>query len=149
MRQLIPWIAYIACVVISRKFADAYWVVGAVFAITCLVVSHRGITKKMFSLKSGFFILISTLIYALVFWIAKHGWQFKQDFLDMLFGSLTVGVILGSILMPLFHGILYALNERMIRKVFFPLVASWYAVNLMAFLDDVLNLPGNVDYLLI
>ena len=146
MKRAIPWILYIACVFISRHFARGYWVVGPVFALTCLLI-HGGNIRKSVSAKSVVFILFSTITYALVYWIAEHGWHLKQDILDLLIGSMTAGVVLGSFLMPFLHGLTYSVNAHTIRNVSLKLIVSWYLVCLVSFVDNTLNIPWNIDYI--
>lgn len=148
MRQIFPWIVYGASVFLSRQYADGYWAVGPIFGAACLLV-HFEKLKKGVAPRHGLFVIASTFTYALVYWIADHGWSFKEDTLDMLFGALSSGVVVGSLLMPFLHGLLFSTDIKTVRKASVSLVLSWYGANLLALADDALHVPWEVDYLLV
>lgn len=67
----------------------------------------------------------------------------------MLFGGLTAGVILGSCLMPIFHKLIFSEDSKRVKKVILRMILSWYLVNLFSLLDNLLGIPGQINYLLI
>ncbi len=148
MSRIIPWIVYAVSVYLSRQYAEGYWVVGPVFAVAYFGF-HLDQLKKGVSFKHAFFLGASTLTYALVYWISSHGWKFKEDAQDMFFGPLTVGVVLGSLLLPFLHGIIFSADTKTLRKVSLWLILSWYATCLVSMMDDVSNVPWDIDYLLV
>jgi hypothetical protein len=96
------------------------------------------------------FLLACTLTYAFVFFLAEYsGWRLSPDLLDMLFGSLTAGVVAGSLLLPFFHSLIFGTDRKAARAVALWLVLSWYGVSVLAWADDALNVTVNVDYLFV
>lgn len=148
MSFLFSWIVPAASILISWKYCAGYWVVGPVFAAACLLLQYEKV-RKAFSLNHLLFAAVSTLVYALVFWISDKGWRFKTEWIDMLIGSLSAGVVLGSILMPVFHTMLFSGDLKTVRKISFLLAGSWYLTLWVSFVDDAINLPGRIDYSLI
>jgi len=145
VKRLAPIAAYAVSVFISSYYTAEYWVVGPVFAAAALAVNYPAVSKK-FSSKHLLFIAASTLIYALVFLIANRGWKIEADWLDMLAGSATAGVVLGSILMPSVHAMLFGAEIKTVRSVCLWLIASWYAVNLLAWLGDQFDFAHGINY---
>ena len=78
-----------------------YWYVGPIFCIVVLLWYYgRSLKPNVFTSLLFLFLVLSTLIYALVFHIAKAdepGWMFEP------FDMLAVGVSVGSILLPVVH----------------------------------------------
>jgi hypothetical protein len=146
--KVLAVLIYGLCVFISRKFADEYWVTGPVFGAAVLAVNFGQIRKKI-SPSHLVFVGASTLIYALVFWIADKGWKFRNDALDMLAGSLTAGVVVGSLLMPFIHAILLGVDTKTAQATALALIGSWYAVILLSGLDGMFHFGARIDYLLI
>ena len=148
MEKIIPLLAWGISVFISHKYAARYWVVGPVFA-AALLAAHFDQIRKKISLRHFGLVIASTLIYALVFWISDKGWKFRQDWLDMLAGSLTAGVLLGSLLLPAAHALLFGIDLKTVRSVFLWLIASWYLVILISLASEALGFrTGVVDYFL-
>ncbi len=148
MRNLYAVLVYLVSAVISWKFCAGYWGVGPVFAVACLLI-NGGEIKTPFSLKKILFAAASVLTYAFVYWVADKGWKFENDALDMLFGSMTAGVVLGSILLPFIHGNLFEVEPKRVRKVSLCLIVSWYFTLALSYADEILSIPGDVDYVLI
>ena len=148
MTKIIPWLAYGASVYISHKFSSHYWVVGPVFAAAVLLANFEAIRKKI-SPSHLLFIGVSTLVYALVFWISDKGWKFSPDWLDMLAGSLSGGVVVGSLLLPFLHTILLGADAKTAQSTALVLIVSWYAVVLLSWIDDAIKFKPDVDYILI
>ena len=118
---------------------------GPVFAVAYLLADF-GRVKKKFSILHLFFIAASTLTYTLVYWMAGKGWRFENDTLDMLMGSLTAGVVVGSLLLPFVHGILFGVDLGTVRKVSIRLIASWYVTLFLSKIDEIFNIPGSINY---
>ena len=148
MKKVIPWLVYGLCVLISRRYCAGYWVVGPVFGVALLLVNFERVSKKLSS-KHFAFVLASTLIYALVYFIADKGWKFRQDWLDMLAGSLSGGIVLGSILMPLIHAKLFGLKFKAVKLVSLLLIVSWYAVAAASLIGEVIGFKSPIDFILI
>ena len=149
LKKIIPWAAYITSVLISWKFCAGFWVVGPVFALCFLAANYECVLSARSYPKHLIFILASTLIYALVFLIADKGWKFHQDSLDAVGGSLTGGVVLGSILMPFVHAKLFGIDLKTAGRVSLWLVISWYAVVLVSLIDEWAGVKFSIDYTLI
>lgn len=149
VKRIVPWLAWIASVFISDRFYRGCWVVGPVFGAAFLA-AHFDQIKKGLSIRHAVFLGSSTLTYALVYWIAENGgWRFEQDMMDMLFGSITTAIVVGSLLMPFLHGMIFPADLKTVRRVSLGLILSWYAVQIIAMIDDAANIPGHIDYLLI
>lgn len=149
MNKLIPYFVYILSVVISRQFCTGYWIVGPVFAISLLLVNYQNL-KKYSHKKYLAFVIASTFVYALVYLIASKGWSFNEDWQDALFGALSAGVILGSILMPRIHAKLFGIELKKATRVSLLLIISWYIVTLFSLVaDKLLETPPVIDYLFI
>lgn len=148
MKKVIPWLAFIASILISRKFCDQYWVVGPVFGAAVLVANYE-IVRKKFSIQYILFLAASTLIYALIFWIADKGWKFESDALDMLAGSLSGAVVVGSLLMPFIHTMLLGADFKTAQSTALGLIAVWYVVVLLSWIDDKVGFSPRIDYIFI
>lgn len=148
MNRLITLAIYAASVFVSDRFSRGFWIVGPVFALAYLLIYRKDL-KNLLNIQSASFIAASTLTYALVYTLASKGWNFKNDLLDLLFGSMTAGVIVGSLLMPFIHSLLFSTDMKNVRKTALWLIASWYGVCLISLIDDFLQIPWNLDYLLI
>lgn len=146
--RLFQIMIYAACVVISREYCASYWVVGGVFALAWLIIRWTALDKQY--LKALLFIAVSTLVYALVYGLESHGWRFEHDLIDIFFGSLSAGVVMGSILLPYLHAFIFSGKFKQNRAgLSFLLILSWYFSVLLSVLDQASGLPGSVDYLLI
>lgn len=145
MAILISILAYLLSVFVSWKYCAGYWVVGPVFAAAILMAHFKQVGKK-FSLRHVAWILASTLVYALVYWISRKGWAFQQDWLDMLAGSLTAGVIAGSLLMPAIHAYLFDVPSKSARKASLLLILSWYVTIFLSLLDEKLGFKPHIEY---
>lgn len=148
LKKGIPWIAWALSVWISDTYAAGYWIVGPVFGAAVLAANRERVFRHL-SFKHALFLAASTLIYALVYGLSAKGWRFQPDLLDMLAGATTAGVIVGSLLMPLVHAYLFAVDFKTVRRVSLKMIAAWYLAVLVSWIDDRLNIPFNVDYLLI
>ncbi len=148
LKKLIPWIAWAVSVWISDQYAGGYWVVGSVFGIAVLIANLKRILPN-FSPKYFVFLMVSTLVYALVYGLSSKGWRFQSDWVDMLAGATTAGVIVGSLLLPAVHAYLFGTDVKTVRRVSIKLIVSWYLMILISWIDDSLNVPLSIDYLLI
>lgn len=145
MAKLVSILAYLLSVFVSWKYCAGYWVVGPVFAVAILLAHFKQVAKK-FSFRHVALILTSTLIYALVYWISRKGWTFQEDWLDMLAGSLTAGVIAGSLLMPAVHAYLFDVPLKVVRKVSLFLILSWYVTIFLSLLDEKVGFKPHIEY---
>lgn len=143
-----PWIVYFASVIISWKYCAGYWVVGPVFAAACLLMQYERV-RKGFSPRHLVFTAASVLTYALVYRLSNKGWRLEPELLDMLAGSFTAAVVLGSILMPMLHGMIFSVEIRTVRKVSLLLIASWYFTILLSYAHEALGVPFRVNYTLV
>lgn len=148
MAHIVAIVAYLASVYISREYCDGYWVVGPVFAAAALI-AHYGASGLKVSFRHALFLVASTLVYALVYWIYQHGWDFRRDEVDMLIGSLSMGVVAGSILMPALHAFLFDVDMKKVRRTAGLLIVSWYLVIFVSKLDNEFGFPISLDYTLL
>lgn len=149
MKKAVLILIYGLTVWLSRGFCASYWVVGPVFAAAVLAFNFQSIHSHRISVRHLLLIASSTLIYALVYWIASKGWKLRPEWLDMLAGGMTSAVVIGSILMPSVHAMLFDLDVAAVRRTVLYLIVSWYAAILLSWIDDRLGLRIPVDYLLI
>lgn len=148
MKKVVPILAYAASVFVSHKYAAGYWVVGPVFALALMIANLEAVRKKI-SPNHLLFIAASTLTYALVYWISDRGWKFQNDMLDMLFGSMSGGVVVGSLLLPFLHAMLLGEDAKSAQSAAVALIASWYVVLVLAWVDDLIKFRYDVNYILI
>ena len=78
----------------------------------------------------------STLIYALVFWISSGKWSWPNDLMNYFFGPFQVAVVVGSLLLPFTHRVLFQRPAPLAWKTALLLIASFYAVTLISFIND-------------
>ena len=149
-QQIARFLVYTASVFISWKFADGYWVVGPVFGLAVVVWDSKSL-KDLQTRPHVAFIIASTLIYALVFKISSQRLDLGSEFLESLFGSFAISIIIGSLLLPLAHKIFFKTNEKMFMNTVFLLILSYYFVVLMSLIHDMSghNLPINMLFLLV
>jgi len=147
MNNLFIVAVYALSVWFSRRMCMGYWYVGPIFALTACAVNPQ-ILRKI-SMRHLIFFAAAILTYALVYGIASHGWDFKADWLDMLAGSVTGGVVVGSIIMPSIHAMIFGIDSKTAGKTALYLIISWYLVNIASLLDDRFNLDVPIDYLLV
>jgi hypothetical protein len=93
MKRMYTIIAFVISVVISQNYVAEHWIVGPVFGVCVLIwIACRNLRKGFF------FVLVSTLIYAVVCEIVLSWGKFAWT--DIIPGdSSTVGVLVGSVLM--------------------------------------------------
>jgi len=101
MTVLLKGIGYVSGVLLSTKVVDSYWYVGLIFGLIVLQWNFL-CGKRVSILKAVSFLICSTLIYALVFYIAKNfEWTLRES--DPIFNSLFLGIVVGSFLLPVIH----------------------------------------------
>lgn len=128
-------IVYLASIALSIKYADGYWIVGAVFGIA--VISYEAESFKRLNLRRhGLFLAASILIYALVYWVAMRKLESPYDILNYFIGPFPIGVVLGSILLPLAHQRIFEKPKAQAKRVIFALIKSFYLVMLLAYLTN-------------
>lgn len=145
MNPIAALAVYAAGVWVSWKYCAGYWIVGPVFAAEVLIINFNQLKKSSlfrYVLFAGF----STLIYALVFRIADKAWRLEPEWLDMLAGSMTGAVIIGSVLMTAVHAFLFETDIKTARKAALNLIVSWYVVTLLSILDQKLKLTSGHYY---
>lgn len=147
MSTLISLAVYAAGVFISWKYCAGYWVVGPVFAAEVLLINFSQL-KKSELFRYVLFAVLSTVIYALVYRM-RDAIQLNPEWLEILVGSWTAAIVMGSILMPAIHAFLFEADVKNARQTALFLILSWYAVLLFAFVDDKFHLTsGNYNMLL-
>ena len=148
MKKIVAILAYAASVFISHKYAAGYWVVGPVFALALFIANFESVRKKV-SPNHLLFLAASTLVYALVYWISDKGWKFHSDTADMLFGALSGGVVVGSLMLPFLHSMLLGADAKSSQSTALSLIGAWYAVLLLAWIDDAVKFKPDINYILI
>jgi len=158
--KVIAWLTYALSVVISVQYCAQYWVVGPVFGLAYLITNYPILIPRRDLWGSALLFLgASTFTYALVYFVTNHGfnlpwssqkgWSFKNDYLDALLGSFTIAVVLGSLIMPLFHRLIFATDFKRIRKVWLRLIGAWYAVIAISLVQEFFKIPGSINYIYI
>lgn len=146
MQTLISVLIWLAASYFSRQYAAGYWIVGSVFGAAVLLCNRERVFKSI-SIPHVLFFLASVLVYALVYLIAAKGWKFQNDWADMAAGGLTGGVIVGSILLPVLHTMLFAGDIKTVRSVSLKLIASWYITLLLSKVFESLGAEYRIDFL--
>ena len=136
-------VIYVLGAWISKERCAEPWIVGPVFGAVVLAWNATDL-RALARPKSLVFLALSTLIYALVFFIADSGWKLEPEWLDWLAGSLPLGVAAGSILLPLAHPRLLGGGAPPIRTSL-ALAASFYAATGIGGLLD-RYAPFDFDY---
>lgn len=148
LSNILAVVVYGLSVYVSGRHAAQMWVVGPVFALAVLGVNAAQL-KSTQALRYLFLMMASTLIYAGVFLLADRGWKFRNDWLDMLFGGLSAGVVLGSLLMPAVQAFLFGRDLKTVRQTSFSLILAWYLVILISGLEGALGLGLQIDYIFV
>lgn len=146
MNSVISIVIWLAASYLSRQYAAGYWVVGAVFG-AALFLSNRDRVLKKINLQHLLLFAGSILVYALVYLIAAKGWRFQNDWLDMLTGSVTSGVIVGSVLMPVLQAMLLGGEMKVVRSVSLKLIASWYITLIFSKVLESVGIGTKIDFL--
>jgi hypothetical protein len=144
--RVVHLLIYASSVYISSKYANGYWVVGPVFGLA--VISWDSDTfRKFVAAKHIAYLAASSLIYALVYHISRQNWNRGSDLMDSVAGSLAVGVIVGSALLPFAHQIFLSANLKTARKAFLLLVAAYYIVTAVSWANDEMNWGLRINFL--
>lgn len=130
----------------SRQYAAGYWAVGPIFGGALYLVNRERVFKK-FSPRHLLLFIASVLIYALVYLVAAKGWKFRNDWLDMLAGGVSGGVIVGSVLMPSVHAMLLGNDLKTVRAVSIKLIAVWYIAIFLSKIFEIAGVPYRIDFL--
>lgn len=145
-QTLLSVLIWLAASYFSRQYAAGYWVVGTLFGAAVLLCNRARVFKSI-SIQHVLFFIGSVLIYALVYLIAAKGWKFQNDWVDMLAGGVTGGVVVGSILLPVLHAMLFAGDIKTSRSVSLKLIASWYITLLLSKIFESAGVKYRVDFL--
>ena len=125
-------VVYFISVWLSVKYADGYAVVGPIFGLAVVAFDSK-FFRNILKEKHLSFILASTLIYALVYSITSIKWESQIALVNYLIGPFPIGVVLGSILLPTAHKMIFKKPAALMRQVIFSLIASFYVVSLLAY----------------
>jgi len=149
MKNTIKLLVYILNVGIGIKFISDYWVVGPVFGLTVILWDSDHISQIL-SRKHILFVAASTLIYALIpFMVIKEYWKFDDGSVsEFFFGTLSVAVILGSILLPVAHHFLLGSKRNTSKLAVIALIITFYLIDFIGSVIDHLKLllPFNTAY---
>ena len=143
---LIQILIYTVSVWISIKYADGFWVVGPVFGlavITCDSKLFRDINRD----RHISFLIASTLIYALVYWVAMRKWETEIEIINYLISPFPLGIVLGSILLPLAHQVILKKSVVKTKWVTPALIASFYFISLLALLNNEFHIGFRFNFL--
>ncbi len=148
MKKIFSLLIWFVCALVCRQYAAGYWVVGPVFALAVFLVNRDKVFGKI-SAQHVIFTASSTLIYALVYRLADKGWKLSPDWFDMLAGGFTAGVVLGSVLLPCVHMLLFGGNFKEVRSVTAMQVISWYVILLLSWGFEKLDFRQPVDFMFV
>lgn len=135
MTTLFKWLIYAVSAGISIKFADGYWVVGPVFGLS-VTAWDSNLFRNFDGRRHGTFLISSTLIYALVYWVAMRKWESQFEEVNYFFGPFPLGVVLGSVLLPLAHALIFKNAQARIKRTIISLAACFYVVMFFAYLGN-------------
>jgi len=124
---------------LSAKLCAGYWYVGPIFGAVVLVWCF-GLKGRPGLLRFFLFFLCSTLLYALVFFIAnirQPPWMFEP------FDMVAVAISAGSILLPISHALLLGGHWRSAAITSILLIVSYFAVYSLFFFLEKIGLPTN------
>jgi hypothetical protein len=127
LQRVLRIVAYIACAYWSGELLTDLWYVGPMFgAVVLLWQVHDW--RRLLSWRHGAFLVASTLIYALV--IRLHSTQERL--------AVEVAVAIGTILLPIAHGLLLGVARRHVQLIIPALFVLWYAlVHMIAWIEGV------------
>ena len=146
MTKFIRWVVYVISVAVSRKYAAGYWVVGPVFG-AAVVFCDSNSFKGLKPVKHLAFLAASSLIYALVFWIADLKWSPPAGLSEDFFGTFPLAVITGSLLLPVAHKfILGAGTSRAVRATL-ALILSFYFLLCFEHFSSQSRRPVDFDFM--
>jgi len=148
MTQIPYFILYIAGAWVSQRHAAEYWVAGPVFGIVAVVWAAKSL-KEVWSKNALAFVLMSTLVYALVYHIARQSWSSDSVIRESLCGPLPTGVVVGSLLLPMVQSLCLGTPRLSAFKGAFVLILSFYVVTLMANVADYIKLGENFNFIAI
>ena len=125
---------YIACVWVSNKHAGGFWVVGPVFGLT--VAAFEAKTFKGFTRNHTFFIVLSTLLYALVYRISLFKMGDDSVLYNYFIGTFPIAIVTGSILLPIVHARVFNQSWARMFRAMYSLIASFYIVELVMLANE-------------
>ena len=140
------FLIYASSVFISCKYATGYWVVGPVFGLAVVCWDSDNL-KKFVAPKHGAYFAASTLIYALVYFIASKNWNRGSDLADSLFGSLPIAIVTGSFLLPLAHKLFLGAKVKTLVRTIPLLIFSYYVLAMVSLANDTWHLGWDFKFL--
>ncbi len=145
---ILYFIVYVAGAWVSQRHAAEYLWVGPIFGLVVVIWASNA-PKELVRRENAAFVAMSTLIYALVYHIAKQNWSSDSVVLESLLGPLPTGVLAGSLLLPMAHSLFLGAPRRKAFKASLVLMLSFYAVTLLANVADYINLGENFNFIAI
>ncbi len=145
---LFRFIVYLASVWVSVKFADGYWVVGPVFGMAVISYDSKSFRNLVIG-KHALFLLASTLIYSLVYWISIRKWGWPSESLDYFAGPFPAAVVTGSILLPFAHRAIFGASAGRTLQTTLWLSFSFFLVTLTTFINDRFSFGLHVNFIAI
>ncbi len=146
LEQVARFLIYASSVFISCKYANSYWVIGPVFGLAVICWDSRNF-RNFAAVKHVAFLISSTMIYALVFFVSSQNWNHGSDFTDSFFGSLPIAVITGSILLPLAHKFLLKTGTKILFRTMPLLILSYYCVAAFSLANDAWKWGFQINFL--
>lgn len=101
----------------SYKHCASYWVVGPIFGVVVIVWNARSL-PELTKAQNLAFLFCSTVIYALVYWIASR----NSD------RGFFVAVAVGAVLLPVAHKIYFSVSWKRTLIVIPCLYGLWYGI---------------------
>lgn len=117
---------------LGGKHVTDYWVVGPIFGLVVVIWQATSL-RALVTLRSGAFVVASTLIYALVLWLygaLLHPFSTQRDY-------SFVAMIAGTALLPLAHAWCFKVSWR---RVLVAIPAIYALTYLVGFLGDAVGL---------
>ena len=146
MENLFRLLVLAASAWVSNKYADGYWVVGPVFGMAVVSYDMKSLQDlKLF--KHAFFVVVSTLVYALVYRISRLEWGNSTDLFDYFIGSFPAAIVTGSVLMAVAHTVLFNKSKDIMVRAILILVASFYFLTFLMYFNEKSHLGLQIQWI--
>ena len=120
---------------VSNKYADGYWVVGPVFGMAVVSYSMKSL-NDLNIFRHAAFLVVSTLIYALVYRISRLQWGNDTDLFNYFIGSFPAAIVTGSVLMSAAHAIFFNKSKEAMVRGIVALVVSFYFLTFLMYFNE-------------
>ena len=145
MAILFRLVVYGLSVWISNRYADGSWVVGPAFAAVVLAYDWKGLKEN--AVRGVLFFAASTLIYALVYRITNLKWGNDSDLFEYFLGPFPIAIVIGSVLLPAAHAVLFRKPVRLALRAAALLAGSFYFVTVLGYANEEWGIGPEIPWL--